>query len=111
MHFMAICLPTCLPTLSGCVCASLPPTLAAQSNPAQRAQPAGRVCHACSFRSEDVLVLTDDQQHPDFVPTRANITRACAWLVGACVGGVEAGGTACRGLPLPFTCPQNEGGM
>jgi len=28
-------------------------------------------------------MLRDDQSHPDFLSTRANIMRACAWWVGA----------------------------
>lgn len=33
------------------------------------------------FRLEDMVVLTDDQQNPVSRPTRANIIRACKWLV------------------------------
>lgn len=28
------------------------------------------------------MLLTDDQAHPDFYPSRSNIARACRWLVG-----------------------------
>ncbi|KAJ1661102.1 hypothetical protein IWQ61_000038 [Dispira simplex] len=33
------------------------------------------------FRREDCVFLTDDQQDPKFIPTRANIQAACGWLV------------------------------
>jgi len=33
------------------------------------------------YRREDMVVLTDDQQNPMSIPTKANILRAMAWLV------------------------------
>ncbi|KAJ2961392.1 hypothetical protein NQZ79_g3394 [Umbelopsis isabellina] len=34
-----------------------------------------------NFRSEDMVILTDDQQDPKFVPTRQNIISGMQWLV------------------------------
>lgn len=33
------------------------------------------------YRREDMVILTDDQQHPKAIPTRANILHAMHWLV------------------------------
>ena len=33
------------------------------------------------YRREDMVILTDDQQNPMSVPTKANILRAMQWLV------------------------------
>ncbi|KAI1186265.1 caspase domain-containing protein [Nemania serpens] len=34
-----------------------------------------------SYKREDMIILTDDQQDPRLVPTKANIIRALEWLV------------------------------
>jgi hypothetical protein len=33
------------------------------------------------YRREDMVILTDDQENPKSVPTKANILRAMHWLV------------------------------
>lgn len=33
------------------------------------------------YREEDMVILTDDQRDPRAVPTKANMIRACQWLV------------------------------
>jgi hypothetical protein len=33
------------------------------------------------YRREDMVILTDDQENPKSVPTKANILRAMQWLV------------------------------
>jgi hypothetical protein len=33
------------------------------------------------YQSQDIVVLKDDVQHPDFFPTKANIWRAIQWLM------------------------------
>jgi hypothetical protein len=32
------------------------------------------------FTDQQIIILRDDQRHPDFYPTRANIFRSLAWL-------------------------------
>ncbi|KAH8594712.1 caspase domain-containing protein [Bisporella sp. PMI_857] len=34
-----------------------------------------------NYRSEDMIILTDDQQNPQLQPTKQNILRAMSWLV------------------------------
>lgn len=33
------------------------------------------------YRDEDMVILTDDQSDQRSIPTKANILRACQWLV------------------------------
>jgi hypothetical protein len=33
------------------------------------------------YRSEDMVILTDDQKNPRSIPTKANMIQAMQWLV------------------------------
>lgn len=34
-----------------------------------------------NFRADDMVILTDDQQNPQNIPTKQNMIRAMQWLV------------------------------